>query len=397
MARTRTGRARSRRAAGRRHVCVITGTRAEYGLLRPVIAAFRSEGLVPRVIVTGMHLSPQFGLTVDQIVSDGCRIDARVEMTLAGDSAAAMATSIGVGICGLTQVLTQLAPDIVLLLGDRVEAFAGATSAACLNIPVGHLHGGEVSRGGLDESMRHAITKLAHLHFTATEQNRRRTIRMGERPDCVFTVGAPGLDDVMAMKIWSRTELEGKLGRKLPMPLVLVVQHPVSTTADDAAAQMRETLEAVRETSGCAVVVYPNADTGGRRMIEVIEGYRGEPWLYIKDSFDRQTYLSLLHECNVLVGNSSSGVIEAASYRTPVVNLGTRQAGRQRSTNIIDAPLRREDIREAIEKALGDRSFRARLRRCRNPYFTGNASRRIAEILARVEIGPALLQKQITY
>lgn len=378
-------------------VCVVTGTRAEYGLLKPVMQEIRAADLELRLIVAGMHLSYEFGNTVTEIEQDGFAIDAYIDMGLTRDSNAAMTKSVGIGIYGAAQALESIAPDAVLVLGDRVEAFVGAVSGAGLNKLVGHIHGGDRSKGGLDESMRHAITKFAHLHFVATEKSRERVIRMGERPETVYTVGAPGLDAILRAKLYRRDELEQRLGFPLQKTFLLVVQHSVSTDSDNASSQIRETLEAVKALEHQSILIYPNSDAGGRRMIEVIESYRGQPWLHIFQSLDRLTYLSLLRHASVLVGNSSSGIIEAPSFHVPVVNIGVRQAGRERSTNVIDVGHDRMEIQQAIRHALTDHDFRAQVRSCVNPYGDGKASQRIVKLLTHLEVTPDLLQKQITY
>ncbi len=380
-----------------RRICVVSGTRAEYGLLRPVMEEIQAAQLELRLVIAGMHLSHEFGNTYREIELDGFKVDSRVDMALSGDNNAAMVKSIGIGIYGLTQALEGIAPDIVLILGDRVEAFAAAVSGAGLNKVVAHLHGGEVTRGGLDESMRHAITKFAHLHFVATEKSHNRLNKMGERPETIYQVGAPGLDSVFKAKLYDLAELENVLGVPIRTPFLVAAQHSISTDADSSAKQMKETLEALKAFGCQTVLVYPNSDAGGRRMIEVIESYRREPWLSIFQNLARVAYLSLLRHAAVLVGNSSSGIIEAPSFHLPVVNIGTRQAGRERSTNVIDVPPLRNEIRAAISLALTDEEFRARVKICQNPYGDGHASARVVDVLRKLEITPQLLQKQLAY
>ena len=306
-----------------RRVCVVTGTRAEYGLLKPIMEEIRNSGLQLRLVVAGMHLSHEFGDSYQLIEQDGFEITARVDMLLSGDNHAAMTKSIGIGIYGMSQAVESLDPDVVLVLGDRVEAFAGAVSGAGLNKVVAHLHGGEVTRGGLDESMRHAISKLAHLHFVATEGSRARLIKMGELPENIHQVGAPGLDVALRCKAYSLEQLKESLAISLKKPFLVVVQHPISTDADASGNQMKETLEAVKCTGYDAVILYPNSDSGGRRMIEVVESYRREPWLHIYRNLPHMVYVSLLKHAAVLIGNSSSGIIEAPSFHLAVVNVGS--------------------------------------------------------------------------
>jgi UDP-N-acetylglucosamine 2-epimerase (non-hydrolysing)/GDP/UDP-N,N'-diacetylbacillosamine 2-epimerase (hydrolysing) len=359
--------------------------------------AIQSSGMELQVIAAGMHLSPQFGNTIREIEKDGFRIVSRIDMTFASDSLGAMAKSIGVGVYGLAQAIEDASPDCVLILGDRVEAFAGAVSAAALNCVVGHLHGGEITRGGLDESMRHAITKLSHLHFAASENSRRRIIRMGEDPRRVFNVGSPALDVLRQTRFLSRHELERKLGIVLRRPLVVVVQHPVTSRSDSAADEMRETLEAVKASNVTAVVLHPNSDSGGRRMIDIIRAYSSESWLTVVPSLPHEEYLSLIRLADVLVGNSSSGIIEGPFLHVAAVNVGERQDGRDRGINVLDTPHEREAIRRTIHQALSDAKFRRGLKRCRSPYGEGQTSRRIIDVLRCTQVSPDLIQKQLAY
>jgi GDP/UDP-N,N'-diacetylbacillosamine 2-epimerase (hydrolysing) len=359
-----------------------------------VIEELRRSGLETLLVATGTHLAPTFGETIREIEADGVRIDAKVEMTVATDDHAGMVDSIARGVEGLGRALRDLAPDVVLVLGDRVEAFAAAIAGAASNRAVAHLHGGDVSRGGLDESMRHAITKLAHLHFAATEKSRARIIRMGERADRVFTVGAPGLDAIRRSERLSQGDLASAVGTPLRKPLLVLLQHPVSTRADDGPSEIRETLEALESAGHMTVCVYPNSDAGGRRMIDVIESFRGRNWLRIMPNLDHRTYLSLLAHADVLVGNSSSGLIEAPFFHLPVVNIGERQTGRERGDNVLDVAPNRREIGEALRFALGDEEFLRRSRSTGSPYGDGRASERIAEVLRRIRIDSDLLQKQ---
>jgi GDP/UDP-N,N'-diacetylbacillosamine 2-epimerase (hydrolysing) len=379
-------------------ICVITGTRAEYGLLRPVMRAIQnSDQCELRLIVAGMHLSHEFGDTYIEIENDGFHIDARVDMTFGGDSHAATAKGIGIGIYGMTQALEGLDADVVLILGDRTEAFAGAVSGAAMNRIVAHIHGGEVTRGGLDESLRHAITKLAHIHFVATEASRQRVLRLGEAPETVFLTGAPGLDSILNQTRHNSDELSRRLGIVLRRPRILLVQHSVSTSADTAAPEMAESLAALAELGHQTIVIYPNCDAGGRRVIDQLRAVGAAPWLHVFRNLDHTTYLSLLAGIDVLVGNSSSGIIEAPALQIPVVNVGPRQHSRERSAGILDVPHERAAIKHAIEIALQDAQFRARVRRSTSVYGDGYASRRIVEVLQSLPSTPELLQKQLTY
>jgi GDP/UDP-N,N'-diacetylbacillosamine 2-epimerase (hydrolysing) len=354
----------------------------------------RSSALELRLVVAGMHLQPEFGQTDAEIAADGFDVDARVPMTAADDEPGSMVGAIAMGVSGFGRAFHHTDPGVVLVLGDRVEAFAAAIAAAGSNRPVAHLHGGEITRGGLDESMRHAITKLAHLHFAATQRSRQRIIQMGENPSRVFCVGAPGLDAARRLEPLSRQELERRIGVPLGRPLVVLVQHPVTTRADEAGGEIRETLEALVGAGHQTICLYPNSDAGGRRMIAVIESFRDQPWLRVVPNLEHAAYLSLLAMADVLVGNTSSGIIEAPFFHLPVVNIGERQAGRERGDNVVDVMPRRDEIGRAIAEAIGDTAFRERARKSESPYGDGRAAERVVEILERTTSGPELLQKQ---
>jgi len=380
-------------------IAVVTGTRAEYGILFPVLRAIESEpGLELSLVVTGMHLSHEFGYTVSEIEKDGFKIDTRVNMLPEADTLSAMAKSIGMGITEMAQVWEQLKPDIILVLGDRVEPLAATIAGTYMNIPVAHIHGGDSPRGGLDEYARHAITKLAHIHFPATKKSAERIIKMGEDEWRVHMVGSPALDVIMNAKLLPRKALCEKLGMDLPQPLVLLVQHPVTTQVDEAPGQIKETLEAIVEMAHPTIIIYPNSDAGGRRMIEIIKEYENRHH-FIKSlkSLPRKEYLSLMKAASVLIGNSSSGIIDAPSFGLPAVNIGNRQEGRERGDNVIDVGHNRLEIIKAVKKALNDEDFLNKVKRGTNPYGNGKASKRIAEVLSAIEITPQLIQKKITY
>jgi UDP-N-acetylglucosamine 2-epimerase (non-hydrolysing)/GDP/UDP-N,N'-diacetylbacillosamine 2-epimerase (hydrolysing) len=355
-----------------------------------------STGLELRVIAAGMHLRPEFGDTVREIASDGIDIDARVPMADPDDTPTAMVRSIGEGVLGLSDAFESLGPDVVVVLGDRVEAFAAAIAAAGSNRAVAHIHGGDVTRGGFDESMRHAITKLAHLHFAATERSRARILKMGEPADRVFTVGAPGLDSLRLLVPLGRAEVAERIGAPLDGPFLVLLQHPVSTSAAAAAGEIEETIAALREIGRRTVCIYPNSDAGGQAMIATIEHARGEPWLTVAPNLAHDVYLNLLRHAAALVGNSSSGIIESAALRLPVVNIGPRQAGRERGENVIDVPPRRADVAAAVRRALSV-DFKTVAGAARNPYGDGHAAERIARALRAVRITPEWLQKQLAY
>lgn len=385
--------------ASTRKIAVVTGTRAEYGLLYPVMSAIKKDkSMELSIIATGMHLSQEFGHTVDYIESDGFKIDAKVDMLLSGDSQVSMAKSLGIGIIGITQALEAIDPDIVLVYGDRGEPFAATVSAAHLMIPVAHVHGGDAARGSnIDDSIRYAITKFAHIHFTATKKHAERVIRLGEEPWRVHVVGSPALDAILHGEIPSSSDIARIFSLDKEKPIVLVIQHPTSINARDAAKEMRETMEALRKLELQSVVIYPNADAGGRAMIKVIKEYENYSFIKTFKSVPRREYLGLMKAASVMVGNSSSGIIEAPSLKLPVVNIGIRQAGREKSENVIDVGHDKDAIVNSIRKALYAADFKEKVRKCKNPYGDGKSSQRIAKILRELEITPRLLRKQITY
>jgi len=377
----------------KRKVAVLTGTRAEYGILRPILRRINAHSMLDLfLIVIGMHLSDEFGYTVKEIEKDGFKIYAKLDTLNKEDTGAGMARYIGNTIVKLSEVFEDIKPDVLLLLGDRGEMLAGAIVATCMNILIAHVHGGETS-GSVDESFRHAISKLAHLHFVATEEAKRRLISMGEDPSRIFVVGAPGLDDIFEDLI-PPEEIAKKYDLDLSKPIILLVQHPVVTEVKEAPNQIRETLEAIAELKFQTIVVYPNADPGGRRMIKVIKEYEKKcPFIKAYKSLPRRDYLSLMNVATVLVGNSSSGIIEAPSFGLPVVNIGTRQKGRLRAGNVIDVNYNREEIKNAILMAIYDENFRRKVKAIKNPWGDGKASERIVNILANIKIDKNLLQK----
>ncbi|HAZ36847.1 MAG TPA: UDP-N-acetylglucosamine 2-epimerase (hydrolyzing) [Clostridiaceae bacterium] len=380
-----------------RKVAVITGTRADYGILYPVLKAIdSSQNLKLQLIVCGMHLCPDFGMTIKEIEKDGFEISDKFETVFSSDTGSSMAKTVGLSIMYAAQSFERLKPDIVLVLGDRGEMLAAAIAACYMNIPVAHIHGGEVS-GTVDESIRHAITKLSHIHFPATEDSRNRIIKMGEKEENVFVVGAPGLDVIKSTKYISREEFLNKFGLK-DDKIILMTQHPVTTEIDDVDFQIRETLNAIVSIGKQTVITYPNSDSGGRMIIRRIEEYR-QKYSFIKvyKNLSQYDYLNLLNNADVMVGNSSSGIIEAASFKLPVVNIGTRQNGRLRGINVMDAAYSRKEIINAINKSLYDDNYIKSLDKCINPYGDGNASGRIVKILNDIKIDRNLIQKKITY
>jgi GDP/UDP-N,N'-diacetylbacillosamine 2-epimerase (hydrolysing) len=380
-----------------RKIAVITGTRAEYGIFKSVLKEIEAD---PRLdlslIVIGMHLSAEFGYTVKEIEKDGFKIDAKINVLHREDTKAAMVRSIGKSMIETADAIEKIKPDFLLVLGDRSEMLVGAVSATYMGIPIAHIHGGDIS-GNVDEPVRHAITKLAHVHFAATKESADRIIKMGEEPWRIHVVGAPGLDFILNDKTPAPEKTAAKYDLDLSEPVLLVVQHSVVTEADEAPSQIRETLEAIKELGCQTVLIYPNADAGGRRMIEVIKEYEQYRLIKTFRSVPHEDFLGLMKVASVMVGNSSSGIIEAPPFGLPVVNIGTRQAGRQRAENVIDVDYDKEEIKRAVQKALCDEEFREKVKRSKNFYGDGKAGKRIAKILSEIKIDKKLLEKRMTY
>jgi UDP-hydrolysing UDP-N-acetyl-D-glucosamine 2-epimerase len=380
----------------KRKILYISGTRADYGLMRETLIAIRKHPkLKLDIVVTGMHLMPEFGKTIYDIKKDKFKIH-EIKAIYKNDSKESMSIFIGKFIQLLTEKIKKIKPDIILLLGDRGEMLAGAIVGSYLGIPVAHIHGGEVT-STVDEISRHAITKLSHIHFPATKKSAERLIKMGEDAWRIYLVGAPGLDSVLKQKLFSKEIISRKYNLDIKKPIILVIQHPVSEEFDKASYQMRETMEAIKDLGYQSIVIYPNADAGGRKMIKIIEKYRKYPFIKIFKSIPRKDYLSLMNVASVMVGNSSSGIIEAPSFHLPFVNIGSRQKSRERAENVIDVDYKRDEIKKAIKKAIHNKEFRDKIKRCKNPYVNGETGLKIAKVLATIKINKKLLEKQLTY
>ncbi|MAF43246.1 MAG: UDP-N-acetylglucosamine 2-epimerase (hydrolyzing) [Parcubacteria group bacterium] len=382
-----------------RKIAVVTGSRAEYGILLPVLRAIeKSPRLELQLIVSGMYLSHEFGYAVKEIIKDGFRVAAKVDTLLSDDTGGRMAKSIGIGILGITQVLEGLKPDIVLVLGDREEPLAAAISGLCLGIPVAHIVGGEIATGAhIDEAIRHSITKFSHLHLVISKKNKERVLKLGEESWRVHLVGSPVIDSLGSLKLIPSFKIAKKLRLDLSKPVILVVLHPLSLKQEDYARQIKEVMEAVNNPNYRVVVIYPNADAAGRKMIEVIKQYEKLPFIRILKNLSPKEYLSLMKIASVMVGNSSSGILEAPSFHLPVINVGIRQKGREKAKNIIDTGYSRKKIKKAIEIALYDKAFKKIVKKCKNPYAKKGTSRKITQVLERIPLNERLLHKKITY
>lgn len=366
-----------------RKICVITGSRAEYGLLRWVMQGVAdAPDAVLQIVATGMHLSPEFGLTYREIEHDGFRIDRKVEMLTSSDTPVGVAKSMGLGLIGFADVFADLSPDLIVVLGDRFEILAAVSAAMVARIPIAHLHGGEATEGLIDEAIRHSITKMSHLHFVAADSYRQRVIQLGEQPDRVFMVGALGLDSIARLDLLKRDELEASLNFKFRSRNLVVTFHPVtleSATAEDQLQELLLALEGLQDTG--LIFTLPNADTDGRVLIEMIERFtQSHDNARAYPSLGQLRYLSCIAECDGVIGNSSSGIIEVPSLHKATINIGDRQRGRLQAASVINCAPVREEISDAIAH-MDSLEFRAVLAAVQNPYGDGGASARVCSVI----------------
>lgn len=369
-----------------RKICVVTGTRAEYGLFFPILQKIESSSCLElQLIVTTMHLSEEFGLTYQQIEKDGFAIDEKIENLLASDSKSAVAKSTGLATILLSDAFTRLQPDMLLLLGDRFETHAAATTAMLMNIPIAHVHGGEITEGAVDEQIRHSISKMALLHFTSTKEYRNRVVQMGESPERVFCTGAPGLDNILNLVLLDKNALEKELQWKMNVPTALFTYHSETLSNINVKDQVKNILNVIKDSDLNVLFTYANADDGGRiinKMLEQFVAKNREKYLIVK-SLGQLKYLSALKHVDLLVGNTSSGIVEAASFQKPVVNIGNRQKGRLQSGNVINGDI--GTLEKNILQALSN-EFKAKCKEVINIYGDGEASSLIVDQLGSVDV-----------
>lgn len=380
----------------RRKICVVTGTRAEYGLLYWTMKGLQNDPAIElQLLVTGMHLSPEFGLTYEQIEKDGFRIDKKIEIILSSDSPVGISKSMALGIMGFAEAYQELTPDIILLLGDRYEIFSAAAAAMVARTPIAHCHGGESTEGVIDEAIRHAITKMSHIHFTSTEEYRNRIIQLGEQPQTVYNVGALGIENINKLQLLSRGAFEKSIGFKLNKKNILVTFHPVTLENATAKNQFTILLDAVNEIADATLIfTKANSDTDGRIINQLIDNYvaaHGDKAIAFT-SLGQMRYLSALQFMDVVVGNSSSGLIEVPSFKTATVNIGDRQMGRIKAKSVIDCEPTHQDIENAINKAFSN-DFRKSLAAIENPYGKKNASENIISVLKSIALDNLLKKK----
>lgn len=379
----------------KRRIGVITVARSDYGIYLPILRKIQQDPDLELILIAGgMHLSPEFGLTVNMLEADGFRPAARVEMLLSSDSPEGLAKSVGVGVIGFSQAFAQLKPDLLLLLGDRFEMMAAAVAALPFNMPMAHLHGGESTEGSIDEAIRHSITKMSHVHFASTEAHAARIRQMGEEPWRVTVSGAPSLDNLHDVALLGADTLERQHGFDLSHPPLLVTYHPVTLDYANTEYQMTELLAALTACALPLIFTFPNADTSGRKIIEMIQFFvKGTPSARVSANLGTNVYFSLMARASAMVGNSSSGIVEAASFKLPVVNIGDRQRGRFHAGNVIDCGYSRAQILAAIRRAVSQ-EFRATLRDLANPYGDGHAAERIVAVLKGISLDNSLLLKR---
>ena len=381
----------------KRKICIVTGTRAEYGLLFWLMKELQEDAdLELQIIVTGMHLSPEFGLTYWQIEEDGFRIDKKIEMLLSSDTPIGISKSMGLAMVGFAEALEELKPDIIVLLGDRFEIFCAASTACISRIPIAHIHGGETTQGAVDEALRHSISKMSHLHFTSTEVYRKRVIQLGENPERVFNVGALGIENVRKLPLLSRKDLEKKIGFSLGQQCILVTFHPVTLEKATAQTQFQNLLNAIDTIDGLHVIfTKANADTEGRIINWMIDEFvtaKKKTEAISFTSMGQLLYLSAMKHVDAVVGNSSSGIVEAPSFKVPTVNIGDRQKGRVQTDSIINCSPAEDAIIHAISKALSP-GFKKLIQNTLNPYDHGNPVKNIINITKKFDLGNILMKK----
>lgn len=378
-------------------VCIITGTRAEYGLLKPLIdKVYKSDVLELRLVVTGTHLSPEFGMTYQEIEKDGYTISSKIEMLLSSDTPVGITKSMGVALLGFADYFAADRPNMVVILGDRYEMLAAVIAAMMARIPIAHIHGGEKTEGAVDEAIRHSITKMSQLHFTSTEEYRKRVIQLGEQPETVYNVGALGVENVKNVKLLCREDLEKQIGFKFSVPTIMVTYHPV-TLEDMAAKEQFENLLTVIDNHKDISVIFTkaNADTDGRIINQMIDEYAGKNTnrCSVYASLGQLRYLSALQFCDAVVGNSSSGIIEVPSFGIPTVNIGDRQRGRAAAQSVINCGYSVQEIDKALQTALTD-EFRDKASKVSNPYEKEGTSDRIIDLISQTLDDGIIIKKK---
>ena len=382
----------------RRKICVLTGTRAEYGIMSMLMKTLKEDPRVElQIIATNMHLSPEFGLTYKEIEADGFKIDRKVEMLLSSDTHVGTVKSMGLASIGFADAYEELNPDLIVILGDRYEMLAAASAAIIFGIPIAHLYGGEITEGAYDDAIRHAITKLSYLHFTSTDEYRKRIIQMGESPERVHWVGSLGVDNISKEKIMTLGELEESIGHSLDEGFMLVTYHPVTKEPGLAESQIHALLGALEPylTNRKALFTLPNSDTDGRVITRIIEEWASQRKddVAVVTSLGRRRYYSALAHCSAVIGNSSSGLVEVPSFRKPTLNIGNRQKGRAQGNTIVNCAANRNAIAEGLSKVLSTDFTNYVAKEGMNPYSKEGTLHEIHQLLVRTEFPQHAIKK----
>ena len=379
----------------KRKIAIFTGTRAEYGLLYWIIKEIdESKNLELILMVGGTHLSHEYGMTIDQIHKDGFPISDKLEFILSSGTPVGISKSMALALISSAESFERNTPDLLIVLGDRFEALAITQSAMIARVPIVHIHGGETTEGLIDEAIRHSITKMSHFHFTSTDEYRKRVIQLGENPDNVFNYGAPGIDSIKKIKLLNKRELSKKIHFSLNTPYFMVTYHPVTLSNSGGEEELNHLLQALDFYPNFNLIVsYPNADTNSRALIEGLEAYKNTnpERVYLSHSLGQLKYLSLLKHAELAIGNSSSGLIEAPSFKIPTINIGYRQSGRITGNTVISCDAKVKDIKKSIDKAIS-RGFKEKIKNSKNPYGDGKSSKKIVNFVKKVDLNNILMK-----
>lgn len=380
----------------KKKICIVTGTRSEYGLLKPLIDKINNNNFELKLIATGMHLSPEFGMTYKFIEKDGYIIDKKIEILLSSDTPAGISKSMGLALISFSDYFNEENPHMVIILGDRFETFSVAAAATLAKIPIAHIHGGETTEGAYDEAFRHCISKMSYLHFTSTEEYRKRVIQLGEDPSRVFNVGALGIENIKNLPLIDINALEHQLNFKLDKPYGLVTFHSVTLETDTSKNQVCELLKALDSFPNMKFLITKgNSDSSGRIINNILEDYceKNKKRVKLFTSMGQIAYLSAMKHCSIVLGNSSSGIIEAPTFNIPTINIGGRQKGRIQAKSIINCNPNKDDIIASIKKALNVEYINS-LKSIINPYDGGDTSCKIINILIKILNSPINLKKK---
>jgi GDP/UDP-N,N'-diacetylbacillosamine 2-epimerase (hydrolysing) len=379
----------------KKKICVIASSRATYGYKKRILKLLKvSKKIDLSVVVTGMHPLKQYGYSKSQIIKDKIPITDQVDMLVSGDTPSTFVKSLGVELIGLAQSFQKIKPDLIIVTGDRGEMFAAAIAAAYMNIPVAHIQAGDVS-GHIDGSARHAITKLSHIHLASCDDSAKRVINLGEEKWRVFNVGAPQLDFIKNRKKLSRNFLSRELKIDLKKKTLLCIHHPTLIDTDNAKKEIKILMQSILQSELQTIIIYPNIDSGNEKIIDEILKIQNDK-IFIFKNLDRDIFIGLLDNITAMIGNSSSGILEAPSFKLPVVNIGDRQRGRMQAINVINSDFKVENILKSIKKATSH-SFIKKIKLCKNPYGDGKSSKRIVKLLENLKIDKKLIDKRITY